>query len=221
VRAGLQSAGRRIVDGLGAWRVVRTWEQVLANAGRPVPMTGATALTTRQATLQDAGLLWHWRNDPATRAASRFSAQVPWVDHLRWLATSLGRADRMLLMVEDADGPVGTARWDLVREADDEPEARRDWEVSIIVAPQRRGQSLARPLLLAAEAALSENMSGHLRGNGPEVTQPGVAGVWTYLAVVHTDNLTSMRLFETSGYVPDLPPDPQGFMRFRKAAQVT
>jgi len=29
-----------------------------------------------------------------------------------------------------------------------------------------------------------------------------------------------VRLFETSAYVPDLPPDPRGFMRFRKVARV-
>jgi hypothetical protein len=38
--------------------------------------------------------------------------------------------------------------------------------------------------------------------------------------VVHRDNVASVRLFESSGYVADLPADPQGFMRFRKTARV-
>jgi GNAT superfamily N-acetyltransferase len=133
---------------------------------------------------------------------------VPWHEHLAWLESSLTRQDRMLLVVEDpadAAGPVGTVRWDLKPEM----EAGRQWEVSITVAPDRRGRSLARPLLRAAEVALSEVA----RSRGTDVT--------AYLAVVHVDNHASVRLFETSAYVPDLPPDPRGFMRFRKSARVT
>jgi len=210
LRAGLVRAGRQVVDGLGAWRVVRMWEQALTV--RSLPVIETAGLVARPATLQDAGRLWQWRNDPATRAGSRSSAEVAWQDHLRWLTASLTRNDRMLLVAEDQDGPVGTVRWDLVRETERPQDGSHDWEVSITVAPRRRGQSLARPLLRAAEAALSENST--------DVTGSGGIGVSAYLAVVHIGNQSSMRLFETSGYVPDLPPDQQGFMRFRKAARV-
>jgi spore coat polysaccharide biosynthesis predicted glycosyltransferase SpsG/GNAT superfamily N-acetyltransferase len=236
VRAGLAAEARGIVDGLGAWRVVRMWEQAgrqplpqSSADGRPIrlPTVGAAGLTARPATLEDSRQLWEWRNDPATRAGSRSSAEVPWDDHLRWLTASLTRADRMLLVVEEPAGtpgaagvvdpagtpgaaglvdpagsvhPVGTVRWDLTGE--------REWEVSVTVAPDRRGRSLARALLRAGEAALSEAT----RASGTDVT--------SYLAVVHIDNRVSVRLFETSAYVPDLPPDPRGFMRFRKTARV-
>jgi spore coat polysaccharide biosynthesis predicted glycosyltransferase SpsG/RimJ/RimL family protein N-acetyltransferase len=195
----LVRAGRHVVDGLGAWRVVRTWEQALAV--RSLPVIGAAALVARPATVQDSRQLWQWRNDPATRAGSRSSAEVPWGDHLRWFTASLARADRMLLVVEDPVGPVGIVRWDLRSE--------REWEVSITVAPQRRGQNLARPMLRAAEVALSEATSS----SGTDVR--------AYLAVVHIDNQSSIRLFETSVYLPDLPPDRAGFMQFRKDARVT
>jgi len=201
VRAGLVAAGRRIVDGLGAWRVVQLWEQAGRLPGGPCPVAGGpeaaeVALDVRPATSEDARVLWEWRNDPATRAGSRSSAEVPWSDHLRWLATSLTRTDRQLLMAEDSEGAVGTARWDLLGEG--------EWEVSVTVAPQRRGQSLARPLLRAAEESLSK------------VRPASAAEVTAYLAVVHIDNRASVRLFESCGYVPDLPPDQRGFMRFRK-----
>lgn len=84
----------------------------------------------------------------------------------------------------------------------------QEWEVSVTVSPQRRGQYLGRPLLRAAEVALSELS----RSRGAAVT--------AYLAAVHVDNRASVRLFETSAYVPDLPPDSRGFMRYRKAARV-
>ena len=220
VRADLVLAGRNVVDGLGAWRVVRTWEQALAVPSLPSPslpspqasQIGAAALVARPATLQDARQLWIWRNDPLTRAGSRSTAEVPWDDHLRWLTASLNRTDLMLLVVEDAMGLVGTVRWDLVREQEGEPRGSREWEVSVTVAPDRRGRSMARPLLRAGEAALSERTSETTRSSGTPVT--------AYLAVVHSDNRASVRLFETSGYVPDLPPDLAGFMRYRKTARV-
>jgi len=53
-----------------------------------------------------------------------------------------------------------------------------------------------------------------------ESTQSSGTHVTAYLAAVHSGNRASVRLFETSGYVPDLPPDPAGFMRYRKTARV-
>ena len=211
VRARLVRAGRQIVDGLGAWRVVRTWEQALAVPSPPE--IGFDPMVARPATPEDSRQLWQWRNDPVTRAGSRSSAEVSWDDHLRWLTASLTRTDRVLLVVEDPAGPAGTVRWDLVRERDGEPGGSHEWEVSITVAPERRGQNLGRPLLRAGEVALAEKTSGVTRSGGTEVH--------AYLAVVRIDNQSSMRLFETSAYLPDLPPDPGGFMRFRKDARVT
>jgi len=221
VRADLVLAGRHVVDGLGAWRVVQTWEmaqrQELSPASLPssqASQIGTAALVARPATLQDSRQLWLWRNDAMTRAGSRSSAPVPWDDHLRWLTATFMRTDLMLLVVEDPGGPVGTVRWDLRGEG--------EWEVSVTVAPERRGQSLARPLLRVAELALSERTSEMTRSEvtRSEVTRSSGTDVTAYLAVVHVDNRASVRLFETSGYVPDLPPDTRGFMRYRKTARV-
>ena len=200
-RADMRLAGRRIVDGLGAWRVVRTWEQALRLGPDAHSLPPPPALTARPAGMDDARLLWQWRNDPTTRAGARSSAEVMWDEHIGWLTASLARSDRVLLVVEHALVPVGTVRWDLA--------GRGEWEVSITVAPERRGQSLARPVLDAGEMALLD------------VTQSKGTEVTAYLAVVHVDNAASVRLFETSAYVPDLPPDPRGFMRYRKVAPVT
>jgi len=233
VRADLVLSGRQIVDGLGAWRVVGTWEvaqrqtqRQKLSLGRPARSVAAAGLVARPATLEDARQLWEWRNDPGTRAGSRHGEKVPWLEHLAWLESSLTREDRVLLVVDDPLGPVGTVRWDL--------EGESEWEVSITVAPDRRGQSLARPLLRAAEVALSEVVGSAVGRSAvagsevplsevapSEVTRSRGTRVTAYLAGVHVDNRASVRVFETSGYVPDLPPDPRGFMRFRKAARVT
>jgi len=204
VRADLTLAGRRIVDGLGAWRVVRTWAQAVDLS--PLPQVVDPGLAARPATLQDARLLWQWRNDPVTRAGSRNSEPVSWPEHLAWVESSLTREDRLLLVLEDETGPVGTVRWDL--EQDLAQGGENEWEVSITVAPERRGQSLSRPILRAAEVALSE------------LSRARATGLTAYLAMVHIDNQASLRLFGSSRYVPDAPPDKRGFMRFRKVARV-
>jgi hypothetical protein len=47
----------------------------------------------------------------------------------------------------------------------------------------------------------------------------GREDVMRLLAVVHKDNDRSKRLFTTSGYLPDLPVDAQGFGRWSKLVQ--
>jgi len=194
LRRRLTGVASGIVDGLGAWRVVQTWEQAVA-AGLP-PAAPPAAWVARVATMDDARTLWTWRNDPVTRASSRTSDEVPWESHLTWLEAALARTDRVILLVRDGSGDdVGTVRWD--------EQIPGQWEVSITVAVERRGQSLARPLLACGEE--------HLRRT---------RNVTAYLAVVHQDNEPSRRLFTGSDYLPDLPADAGGFMRFRKPAPV-
>jgi spore coat polysaccharide biosynthesis predicted glycosyltransferase SpsG/RimJ/RimL family protein N-acetyltransferase len=197
-RAELGAAASRIVDGLGAWRVVGAWESLLAAKAAATPQATSTArpLQVRPASMDDARTLHDWRNDPQTRASSRTQDPVSWEDHLRWLEASLGREDRRLFVAFDQTGDVGTIRWDLEHDG--------EWEVSITVAPARRGQRLAGPLLAAGEQALAEG------GGGGELT--------AYLAVVHEQNAASLRLFAAAGYLPELPADTAGYRRYLKPA---
>ena len=188
-RFALAEQASGIVDGRGAWRVVRAWEQLVASP----PSTAADAgLTLRAASIADAVTLWRWRNDPGTRAASRSGSEVPLEDHLAWLEKSIAADDRILLVAADPTGDVGTVRWD--------QQGAYAWEVSITVAPDRRGRSLGGALLRAGERELVEAV-------GAPVT--GIAGV-------HETNTASRRLFEAAGYVLDLPADADGFLTFVK-----
>lgn len=182
LRASLARTAATVVDGHGAWRLVRTWE--VASGSRP--RRAAPALTASRAVMEDARTLWRWRNDPETRSRSRSQKPVAWDDHVRWLTGSLDRADRLLLVVSDEAGQVGTVRWDL--------EGDGEWEVSITVAPERRGAGLAVPMLEAAQSALLDTH-----------------GVRRFRAAIHIDNTASRRLFVTAGYVPHQPPDEAGF----------
>lgn len=173
---------RGMIDGLGTWRIVSAWEQLVAHRA---PLPAHDAFIARPATLDDARKLLDWRNDPSTRAHSRTHDEVAWENHLVWLASAIDRDDRRLLVVESNSEAIGTVRWDR--------RAPVDWEVSITLAPHRRGQRLALPLLLAGEDALQTE------------------GATRLIAAAHTDNPASRRLFTAAGYLPLLPPDVDGF----------
>ncbi len=188
-RAAVAHRASAVVDGRGAWRVVGAWEQLAG--GLPDPADGE-AVAVRRATLDDAATLLAWRNDADTRVASRASEAVSLDVHLRWLEAALADEDRVLLVGSDAEGDVGTVRWD--RRG---PSA---WEVSITVAPERRGAGSARQLLAAGERELDSRFGRPLQ----------------YLASVRVTNDASRRLFVRSGYLLHAPADGDGFELFAK-----
>lgn len=93
----------------------------------------------RKATMDDAERLFHWRNDPVTRAASINRDPVAWHDHLAWLEASLTNPLREILIAEDGV-PLGTVRLD--------KDLRT--EVSITLAPAARGHGQATSLIALA-----------------------------------------------------------------------
>jgi spore coat polysaccharide biosynthesis predicted glycosyltransferase SpsG/RimJ/RimL family protein N-acetyltransferase len=198
-RRSLAARAAGVVDGLGAWRIVSAWEAIVAGAR---PGVREDRVTVRRATIDDAALLLKWRNDPVTRGVSRTSDVVPWDEHMAWLSSSLLREDRILLVAEDeSEGlrrPVGTVRWD----RDDGPTPY--WEVSITVAPERRGGGMARPLLLAGEQYLLSS-------------RPAPDDAMTLVAVLREDNTPSAKLFAASGYLPYAPRDDDGWVSWAKS----
>jgi spore coat polysaccharide biosynthesis predicted glycosyltransferase SpsG/GNAT superfamily N-acetyltransferase len=191
-RRALSETASGVVDGLGAWRVVRAWECLVPSPSATPAAPVSNLPSVREAEASDARSLWEWRNDETTRASSLNQDLVPFEDHLRWLEAGLGRADRILLVAADHAGDVGTVRWDRTKGA--------EWEVSITVAPSRRGESLSRGLLAAGERELASRAGGSVLA----------------LARVQDRNRASQRLFETSGYLPDRPPDPAGIRTYAK-----
>lgn len=90
----------------------------------------------RPATLGDARLLFDWRNDPETCAASLSPGPVSWDGHIGWLERVIGDPNRMLLIFEE-DGPVGTVRLD-------------GGELSWTVSPDHRGRGIGKAMVLEA-----------------------------------------------------------------------
>lgn len=105
-------------------------------------------LRWKPATLSDARLLWRWRNDPATRRQSGNQNHVPWDTHRAWLARRLGAPGFGLWLAVDGNGaPLGQLRLESTR-------AGRH-EVSISVAPGRRGRGIGTAMLRQAPRRLN------------------------------------------------------------------
>lgn len=180
--------GPALVDGLGAWRVISAWEEMLDPGLRLREQradSAAVQLTARPAKRSDAQRLFDWRNDESTRAVSRSSTTLEWDGHLAWLDRTLADSDRKLLLIEHDEVPIATVRWD--------KQGERVWEASITLAPEQRGKGLAPTVLAAGESVFSRALPVKLR------------------AGIHASNEASRRLFARAGYLPHLPADHSGF----------
>lgn len=159
-RAALARAGAATVDGDGPARVL-----------------DAATLEVREARGGDADTLLAWRNDPETLAWSRGHQPVAEPIHRSWLANAIADPGRLVLVVERDGRALGTVGFERVAEA--------TWEVSITVAPERRGRGLAAGVLTVGEGVLRAR-----------------TGLVTVLASVHEDNKASLALFHRAGYRP-------------------
>lgn len=185
---GLAARGPALVDGLGSWRVVSAWEELLEvglHKTRRVETSLEQTLTARPATETDAKRLFDWRNDETTRLVSRTSEPLHWESHVAWVERTLADPGRKLLIIEQNNEAIATIRWDDLGDL--------TWEVSISLAPEQRGKGLAAAVLAAGERALTDLAPVKLR------------------AGIHISNEASRRLFARAGYLPNLPADANGF----------
>jgi len=161
LRQSLAEHSQRLVDGRGAQRVA-------------VALSGAV-LHVRQATLDDAKLLFDGRNAHAVRRWALQPEPISWSQHQAWLAASLTNAQRLLLIAEAADGPVGMVRYD---------RHGAEADVSIYLFEGRFGLGWGRALMAAGE----DVALGHW--SGLDVIKAQVLGT----------NQASIRLFRDAGY---------------------
>lgn len=113
-------------------------------------------ITLRHATHEDARVLFEWRNDPATRAASLSPQPVRWEDHLCWLNAVLEDAGRQLMIAEHDGQAIGTLRAD---------SGDGVTELSWTVAPDARGKGLAKPMVQALRDRVSGPVCARVRSD--------------------------------------------------------
>lgn len=124
----------------------------------------------RQAKLDDAVLLLSWRNDDKSRQSSHNTKKVKFDDHYAWLTETLSNPNRKLYIAEYLSEKIGTVRADFITEDD-------VWELSWTLSPEKRGQGLAKYMVLA----LVNSIQGAVK------------------AEVKKDNLASIRVAEYAG----------------------
>jgi UDP-2,4-diacetamido-2,4,6-trideoxy-beta-L-altropyranose hydrolase len=144
-------------------------------ASRVAELLLPKTIQVREATSDDARMIYEWRTSPEVMGASRNTASFPFKDHLTWLERVLQDSQRLLLIGLHDGREVGVVRFDI-----DGDRA----EVSIFLAPATMGAGLGRALLVAGEV--------RLRDKHPQVTQ---VDAW-----VNADNPRSFQLFQNLGY---------------------
>lgn len=109
-----------------------------------------TSIRLRRALPTDVRFLFRLRNDPSVRKQFKNTKPVRYADHVRWLAQTLTRADRVLFIgVDGRDKPFGQLRFD---------RAGQRVDISISLATPARGKGLSVPFLLRGIATLRRKM---------------------------------------------------------------
>ncbi len=111
-------------------------------------------LVLRRADLNDAERLFAWRNDPATRAASKDQRPLDMETHLNWLSSVLVDPDRNLLIAELDGEAVGTCRADLLENVS---------VISWTIAPESRGQGVGKRMVHQFLSQLKGSVRAEIR----------------------------------------------------------
>ncbi|WEZ87291.1 UDP-2,4-diacetamido-2,4,6-trideoxy-beta-L-altropyranose hydrolase [Pseudomonas sp. NyZ480] len=163
LRQSFAERSRALVDGRGAQRMA-------------VALLGE-GLVLRQGRIEDARVLFDGRNAPEVRRRSQQGQALDWPGHQAWLAATLADPQRLLLIAEAADGPVGSVRYDRL--------PGRRARVSLYLFAGRFGLGWGRALLARGEAFVRERW-------------PDLKAID---AQVLPDNQASLQLFIDAGYV--------------------
>lgn len=131
------------------------------------------AITIRPANVDDAPDLFRWRNDVATRLASRNSGELRYHDHLAWLERTLADSARQLFIAELDGRAIGTIRADTSTSGD-------YTVLSWTIAPECRGLGYGKQIL----TAYVKTAEGTLRAD------------------IRPENQPSRRMVESLGFIP-------------------
>lgn len=145
------------------------------------------------AALEHSADIWRWRNDPATRAASKDKCEIDWATHSAWYDRVLADGGRIQLVAFVDGRPCGVVRFDPAHDEQGNPSGHL---VSINLAPEVRGQGLGVPVL--GEAC------DRVRALRPMTIHADIA----------MDNPASQRIFAACGFVAVAAPDQSGFTRY-------
>jgi RimJ/RimL family protein N-acetyltransferase len=133
------------------------------------------AMKLRRATLDDARDILTWRNDAAAVVASKSQKAIDEAEHMRWFPGAVQSPDHLILIAEADGRKLGMVRFDRTPD---------HWLASINMSPAVRGKGYGRSALSAAIDVLR-----------------GEVGPVRIVAEVKSDNIPSLRLFDSLGFV--------------------
>ena len=126
-RQAMSAAGRCLVDGCGAMRVVTELKSKLFHL--------------RSVLGEDERLIWEWATDPVVRQASFCSDLISWEDHRRWFAAKIASPTTRIFIAELEDEPVAQVRFELEND---------EAVVSVSVSAKLRGRRYGSAILRRA-----------------------------------------------------------------------
>jgi RimJ/RimL family protein N-acetyltransferase len=172
----LSKAAAGVCDGDGAGRIVS--KILVTVCGNAAPFSA------RPACMNDAEVIWQWRNESATSRFYRNTKPTPRHEHMKWFRSALQNRKKLLVVVEYEENEVGHVRFDL---NDNDMNCA---EISIYVNPNFRGTGYGKDIL---EAAMNYAKK---------------TGIQSFTAQTHKDNKVSTRLFESLGFRIEAAPSP-------------
>jgi UDP-2,4-diacetamido-2,4,6-trideoxy-beta-L-altropyranose hydrolase len=162
-RAEMARRGPELVDSMGAVRVTDRMK--------------ATCLRLRPAKHEDCRIIWEWANEPATRAASFSSTDIPWEQHQRWFDEKLHDPRCIFFVAEDPDQtPLGQVRFEL---------QEREAVISVSLAKQYHGLGYGPTIIReAVRQVLADRPVERIN------------------AYIRPENIASCRAFAKVGFLP-------------------
>lgn len=130
-------------------------------------------ITSREATKNDIGLIYNWRNDPAVRKNMFNPDEIKWDEHVRFWDKRLCDNNAFSMILGYGNSPVGFIRLDKEKEG---------YEVGIIIDPKFQGKGFGT---IAIEVAVSFAKS---------------KGIKRLFSRIKPDNSGSRKIFERNGF---------------------
>lgn len=137
LRSALSRKGLATVDGNGAARVLQAMRGVPAEIPAPAAIC---ALTVRDATINDARMLFDWANAPLVRSSSLSPEPIPWKNHLEWMERKLADSRCRIYIGMDGNRAIGQIRFDVRDDG--------DAEIDIHLSPTELGKGYGTQLIM-------------------------------------------------------------------------
>lgn len=126
----------------------------------------------REASINDAKILFDWANESETRQNSFNFDAIEWNDHILWFTKKLMDSTSSIFILLSNENPVGVVRF----------EVNETTIIGVTVAPGYRGKGLGAEIIKIACNFFWNNNSGDI------------------LAYIKKGNVASQRVFEKSGF---------------------